>query len=259
MRTTDAISLFLDSRQARGDSPHTVKWYRLILEYFAAQYEEIPTTPEAIDKFLRSCKGGDERRHGFWRCLRALYRFLHRRHNIDNPLELMDPPRRKRKLPITLTIDELLHLLTYPHPPDIAAYIYFLADSGARVGELDNLKPEDITRTPWGWVAKLDGKTGQRYTPISDRAYETILPYIPVPYKVDWLTRHISQAFKNAGVRGTAHTLRHTFGTLWKGSEFALKEIMGHSSFEMLRNYRNLRTDTLSQQHQNNSPLHMLK
>lgn len=260
MLTTDAIELFIDSRKARGDSPHTLKWYRLILSYYAEMYETLPEQPEHVEKFLASCRGGDERRHGFWRTLRAFYRFLFRRHKIlYNPIIDIDPPRRKPKIPQILNIEELRHLINSEKDERVQAYIVFLADTGARVGELDNLQPTDFQTTPWGMVTRLDGKTGPRLVPVSQEAYDAVINYLPVPYKTDWLTRHISQAFKEAKLHGTAHTLRHSMATNWEGSEFALQSILGHSNFEMLRRYRNLRMQKISLQHAQFSPLRLIK
>ncbi len=259
MLTSEAVFRFLSSRSAKGDSPETIKWYSIILSYFETFSRELPTEPEQIEHFLKTCKGGDERKHGFYRTLRALYKFLHRRYRIDNPVDLVDPPRRIKKLPKALTLEDLVRLLSYPHNDNISAYLQFLADTGARISELHNLKPQDIIKTPWGYIAKLSGKTGERFAPILDETYNIIMTHIPIPYCLDYLGDLISKAFKNAGVKGSAHSLRHTFGTLWEGSEFALQSILGHANFEMLANYRRLRTETISKLHKVNSPLLMIK
>jgi integrase len=156
MLTSQAIDLFIHSRSARNDAASTLKWYRIILEYFEVLYPgELPTNPEAIDIFLSSCKGGDERRHGFYRTLRAFFRFLEKRYQIPNPVKLIDPPRRKRKLTRPLLPTDLSKLLSYNHENRITAYILFLTDTGARISELDALMPEHILQMPWGPVARL--------------------------------------------------------------------------------------------------------
>jgi integrase len=260
MITAEAITLFLNSRSAKGDSQETIDWYAIILEYFRIMYPgDLPDRPDQIDKFLLSCKGGDERRYGFFRTLRALYRFLYRRYDIPNVMAKVDPPRRKKKLPKSLSLDEFIKLFSHPHDPRIMAYLKFLADTGARIGELHNLKADDIHLTPRGYIAKLNGKTGGRYAPILDSTYQTVIKYLPVPYCLDYLGDLISRAFKDAGVKGSAHSLRHTFGTMWEGSEFALQDILGHANFEMLKNYRRLRTYKLSELHKLNTPLLLIE
>lgn len=259
MLTSKAIDLFLNSRYSKNDEPSTIDWYKIILSFYQAEYEVLPTDPESIDLFLKKCKGGDERRHGFYRTLRAFYHFLERRYDIPNPVRKVDPPRRVKKLPKALMLEDFVKLFTYSHCPRTMAYLDFLSDTGCRISELHGLKPEDINHTPWGYIARLRCKKRERYVPLLDCTYDEIIKFIPVPYCLDYFGNLISEAFKDAGVEGSAHCLRHTFATLWDSSEFALQQILGHANFEMLRNYRNLRTRKLSELHKENSPLLLIK
>lgn len=249
MLTDQAVDLFLTSRLTRNCARNTLKWYRIILANLAAQYTEVPLGVEDIEKFILSLPGKDERRHGYYRALRAFYRFLNKRYDIPNPILKMDAPRRKRKLPKALSLENFIRLMHYHYSPDIQAYLEFIADTGCRVGELCNLRPEAFERGQYGYIVKLSGKTGERLVPLKENTYRHIIKYVPIKYKVDWLTRRISKAFKDAGVPGTAHNLRHTFATMWQGSEFALQNILGHSNFQTLFNYRRLRMDEVTRQH----------
>lgn len=211
--------------------------------------------PEVIEQFIMNCPGKDERKHGYYRTLRCFYRFLERRYRVNNPMKYIDPPRRLRKEPYTLSYIELNKLLSYPHKPVIKASLFFLADTGARLGELYNIKPEDFKETPFGFTVSINGKTGIRIIPVSREAMQSLLKVLPFPYLKHRLGRKISLAFKEAGIKGTAHTLRHTFATLWGGDEIALQKIMGHSNMETLTRYRHLKTYILSTQHNKFSPL----
>ena len=255
MRTDKAVVLFLTSRKAKRLAPETIRWYSEILSVYSRRYHKLPKKPETIEEFLQACPAGDERRHGYYRAVRCLYRYLERRHNQRNPTNLIDAPKRRRKEPNTLTAYELYKLLSYPHAPRIKAALQFLADTGARLGELYNLRAEDIKETPWGYVAKINGKTGTRLVPLQNETYRAIVAQLPFPYKRHRLGMKISKAIKTAGVKGTAHTLRHTFATLWAGSEFALQRIMGHSNLETLRLYRHLKIDVLCEQHSKYTPV----
>ncbi len=255
MQTTDAVSLFLASRAARGLSPRTISWYRQILTKFTADWPELPARPENIDLFLAKCPGKDECRHGYYRSLKAFYTFLHRRYDVANVMDKVEAPKRSKKEPCPLTPAQLYQLLIYPHSPRIAAALLFLADTGCRLGELHHLDADDFIPTPAGYLAKVCGKTGARLVPVSKRVVEALAPLLPFPYHLHRLGKLTSKAFREAGVKGTAHTLRHTFATLWEGSEFALQRIMGHSDMKTLRIYRNLRTEMLSIQHNQFSPV----
>jgi len=258
MQTKEAIEIFLESRTAKGLATSSIKWYREILSAFAIQHPKISILPKTIEFFILSCQVGDERRHGYFRALRCFYRFMHRRYGLPNPMELIDPPILKKKLPRFLTPDQLDQLLSFPHAPRVKAALMFLADSGARVGELHRLKLSDIKNTSWGYVARVTGKTGSRFVPISNETYMALVNILPFNISNWWLRCLITRAFRDARVPGTAHTLRHTFATLWDGDETVLKEIMGHANIQTTMRYRHLRTWKLSAQHNEHSPLKMV-
>lgn len=258
MDTLSAVQLFLKSRQAKGLSPQTIRWYKGILRQFSRVHPLLPQEPEAIDDFLLSCKAGDERRHGYFRALRAFYRFLHRRYEVPNTMELVDAPKRQPKIPHPLTLDELDQVLSFPHSKRIMAALVFLADSGARVKEAACLEAIALTEMPWGPVARVTGKTGTRVVPISETTYHLLLSTLPFHLSANRLSRLLSQAFRDAHVRGTAHTLRHTFGTYWEGDELMLQYILGHTHLSTTRIYRQLRTRKMCEQHREYSPLRMV-
>lgn len=258
LRTVDAISLFITSRQHKGLSPVTIKWYREILLSFAARYPKLPSNPTDIERFTADRPVGDERRHGYYRAIKCLYRFLHRRLNIKNPVELIDPPRCVKKQPVVLSPQEINQLLCSQSQDIIKAAILFMVDTGARLGECAGLKVEDLNEYPDGFIARITGKTGARIVPIGYETYHTLMVSLPFTHNKDWLCRHISQTLKEAGLKGTAHTLRHSFATLWQGDELTLQEIMGHTNLATTRLYRHLRTDMLIRQHNQYSPLRMV-
>jgi len=258
MQTTEAIGLFLSSRAAKGLPATTIRWYRGILFCFACQFPALPEQPTEVEQFLVSCHVGDERRHGYFRALRAFYRFLKKRYGITNPVELVEPPRRSVKQPFFLSAEQLNRLLAFPHPKRIKAALLFLIDTGARLDELATLTVEMLEETSWGFTARVNGKTGMRLVPISYETYHALMVVLPFPYKSHRLGELISRGFKNAGIPGSAITLRHTFGTLWQGDELVLQRIMGHTHFETTIRYRHLRSQVLSQQHQQFSPLRMV-
>lgn len=258
MHTTDAVQVFLNSRHSKGLSSETIRWYRGILIRFINNCPNLPCNPEKIEDFLISCPSGDERKHGYYRTLRCFYRFLNRRFNIPNPIDLVEAPKRSKKQPRFLMPNDLNRLLSYQHSPQIKAALLFLVDTGARLGELSRLSIDMINETPSGFIATIKGKTGTRNVPVSYEAYHALMINLPFTYKKHRLGRLIARAFNNAGVKGTAHTLRHTFGTLWRGDQFALKDIMGHSKISTTELYRHLRFDFLLEQHSRYSPLKMV-
>ncbi len=258
MKTLDAVALFIKACKAKGLSPQTIRWYRGILLTFAQEFRTLPRRPEDIEHFLASCSAGDERRHGYYRTLRCLYRFLNRRLKRTNPVEIVDPPRRSHKEPYILMPEDVNKLLVYPHQSQIKAALLFLADTGARSGEVASLDIKALTETPWGFTARIKGKTGSRLVPLGYETYHALMVNLPFGYTNYRLRRKISEAFKKAGVKGSALTLRHTYATFWEGDELVLQQIMGHAHLSTTRLYRHLRTRTLAEQHHRYSLLRMV-
>jgi len=250
------VSAFLKTTEAKGRKKRTIDWYRGILRIFTVQYQKLPLTPGACEDFILSCKAGDERRHGYYRALNAMYNYAERRMGLkNNPMRQVDPPSRKKKLPRPLTPEQLNQLLMFPHPARIIGAMLFISDTGCRLSEVLSLNHNSFYETEYGIVASIDGKTGERLVPISRTTYKAILKVIPFKIGPNRLSKIISQAFKDARVPGSAINLRHTFGTLWEGSEEALQAIMGHTDFKMTQKYRALRTKLICEQHAIYSPL----
>jgi integrase/recombinase XerD len=257
MPTRELVDRFIQSRYAKGLSRQAIRWYGGILNLFDRQYPVLPLNPDNIEEFLAKIPG-DERRHGYYRALRAMYKFGNKRLGLMDPFESIDSPRRTRKYPRVLMPDELDQLLSYPHTAKVKAALLFLIDTGCRVGECCYLQPSDFSETPWGYVVKVNGKTGERYVPVSYETYQAMMKVLPFGFQKHWLSELISRAFKEANVKGTAHTLRHTFCTLWEGDPFALQRIVGHARISTTLLYRHLKTAQLSRQHNEFSPLRMV-
>jgi len=221
-------------------------------------HPQLPDTVEACEVFLASCSAGDERKHGYYRAIRAFYHFLNRRFDLTDPTTKMDAPKRKPKQPKPLLINDLHQLITYPHPPKTLAALMFLTDTGARVSEACDLTLNDLSKSPWGYIARVKGKTGTRLLPISTVVYKALVKVLPFGYTRYRFRRMISLAFRNAHVWGSGINLRHTFGSYWEGDELVLQQIMGHSNLSTTKIYRQLRTQILSLQHHQFSPLRMV-
>lgn len=259
MNTSQLLKKYIEYCHARGLSPRTIQWYLSILHHFARSNPRLPIGPEPCELFIKSCKAGDERRHGYYRTLKAFYNFINRRLSLPNAMKLVEAPKRKIKLPRPIMPDDLSQLLLFPHPPRIKGALYFLADTGVRVGELVGIQPCDFFDTPWGYMVNVTGKTGQRAVPCSYEAYSALIDNIPFNITANRLSRLLAAAFRDAHVPGTAHCLRHTFGTFWKDKDISiLQKIMGHSSITTTMKYRMVQYQQLAEAHRGNSPLKMV-
>lgn len=258
--TNELSEFYLKQCLQRGLSKETIRSYASYLRKFAIGYPQLPLDPDVIQEFIGTYLTGDERRHGCYRTLRAFYNVITVRNNISNPMRYVIPPRRKPKEKPALTMAEVKILLEYPgHSPDIRAVLYFLADTGARIGEVYNLTSNDIFENS----VRLSGKTGERIVPVSPHVGHMLRQLGPGrlfgKHSLFRLRRKVSQAFKAAGFdSGSAHMLRHTFCTLWRGSDLCLKTITGHKSWSMIENYSHRRLEKAIEEHKKTSPLAQL-
>lgn len=268
-RPRDLLEEFLASRRARGCARGTVRFYRDCLRRFIAGYPRLPTRPQPIDDFMGSLTCGDERAHGYFRALKCFYRFLRRRHGLPNPMEDMDPPRRRGKVPKTLELGDLVLALARSRDELDRGILTLLIDTGIRCGEaagrtLDDLGPEHIL---------VDGKTGEREVPCSpetiallERCAKQGVIFVGQrgPLTPEGLYKRVKKVLARAGIKGrrcSPHTLRHTFARWYikaGGDIFSLQKILGHTSINMVRRYVELWGHDVALAHHRYTPLRQL-
>lgn len=255
-QTHDLVTAFIRNAEQRGLSLETIRWYNSYLDRFTITHPGIiPMSPEPLESFIASYTSGDERRHGAYRALRAFYGFCSKRYDLANPMDKVKPPRRRHKEKSALSIDELKQLLEADIKPEwVKTLVWLLADSGCRIGEVVGVNKDDIYQD----TIKVNGKTGQRIVPISSITKQKLLElsgYTLFPYSNSWMRHSVKRAFSQAGLTGSAHLLRHTFCSLFDGSDLALKDILGHSSFTMVNQYRHAKDAKAIQEHHQHSPV----
>lgn len=205
--------------------------------------------------------------------LRSFFKFMRIENYIDtDPTALIEMPLTGRHLPEVLTLDEIDAMeaaIDYdkPEAQRNMAIIETLYSCGLRVSELCNLRMSRVSMDEK--VLLVDGKGNkQRIVPISDRAVDEILQYMPqrslLPVKpgeedILFLNRRghrltrvmvfyiIRQLAELAGIHRTIspHTLRHSFAThlLEGGANLrAIQMMLGHESIATTQIY--LHTDT---------------
>ena len=269
--TQQLVEEFLSAKTAAGRSPKSLTRYRSELNCFGLMYATLPLSPAPIEEFLASIEGVPETRDTYYRTLRTFFRWLAKRRIIKiNPIELVESPKLRPRVPTILDHTELTRLLTHPgHSDRDRALLFFLTDSGARIGEAANMAVDDLKD---GYVL-LHGKDGDRFAPLSHAVRMMLIglhqgeisPYIWQgrfgPLTHDALVHVAINAFRSAGFRGkrySAHALRHTFGTMWEGDEIILQQIFGHTKLDMVVRYRQFRISRARQQHAVFSPLAQL-
>lgn len=210
--------------------------------------------------------------------LRSFFKYVQSQNLISaNPTEELDSPKLDRKLPVSLTYEQISHLFDQP---DTSTYLGFrdrtimelFYSSGLRVSELVALNRQDFDYA--NLTVKLRGKgKKERIVPITKNAAEWIKSYLEHPDRyrdspihtaeIDpkaiflnklgtrLTARSVDRKFdfylNQSGLAGkvTPHTIRHTIATHWLENGMDLKTIqvlLGHSSLSTTTIYTQVST-----------------
>ncbi|MCM5664424.1 site-specific tyrosine recombinase XerD [Galbibacter mesophilus] len=195
----------------------------------------------------------------------------------DNPTELIESPKIGRKLPDTLSVEEIDRLiatidLSKPEGERNRTMLETMYSCGLRVSELVNLKISDIFFEE-GFI-KVSGKGDkQRFVPIAAATIKYIDTYISeirshvtiekgfedfvfLNRRGKSLTRAmiftiIKNATRDAGIKKniSPHTFRHSFAThlLQNGADLrAIQQMLGHESITTTEVYMHLNRKDLA-------------
>jgi integrase/recombinase XerC len=210
--------------------------------------------------------------------LRTFFKYAFSHHYITvNPMEDIETPKIDKKIPVSLSYDQVLRLL---EQPDIGTYLGFrdraimelFYSSGLRVSELVALNRSDFD--PRGLLLRLKGKgKKERIVPITKNAAKWIADYLAHKERHQETDGHLAEVDKEAiflnrlgtrlttrsidrhfdkyltasGLAGkvTPHTIRHTIATHWLENGMDLKTIqvlLGHSSLATTTIYTQVST-----------------
>lgn len=194
----------------------------------------------------------------------------------------IDNPRAPRKLPDTLTKEEVISLLNQPDiKTDIGirdrAMLETLYATGLRVSELVSLTVDSVNLDV-GFVRCMGKGSKERITPIGQVAVDYIRQYL-ARFRSNALTRSpylflaqrghplsrvsiwkmIRRYAVEAGIRKplTPHTLRHSFAThlLEGGADLrSIQEMLGHSSIATTEIYTHVSKEQLKKVYKDAHP-----
>ncbi|KYG76075.1 MULTISPECIES: site-specific tyrosine recombinase XerD [Roseivirga] len=211
--------------------------------------------------------------------LKSFYKFLLYEGELDSdPTELLEAPKLGRKLPDTLSveeIDQILAAIDHSKPEGMRnrAMLETLYSSGLRVSELIGLKMSNV-HSDVGFLRIFGKGSKERLVPIGKEALKYIKIYQnEVRVHLDIKSGNESFMFLNrngrqlsrqmvfiviktlvekAGIKKTIspHTFRHSFAThlIEGGADLrAVQEMLGHESITTTEIYTHLDRDYLRQ------------
>lgn len=186
---------------------------------------------------------------------------------IGNELWNLDLPRpsKDRQLPNVLSKEEVNRIINSIDNIKHKTMVYLIYGSGLRVGEVIQLKVEDISKDRMMIKVNYGKGRKDRYTILSEKALTQLRLYYQVYKPKTWLfegakehehitersVQHIfARACENAGIhkKATVHTLRHCFAThlLESGVDLRyIQELLGHSSSKTTEIYTHVSNRSL--------------
>lgn len=264
----------------KNSSEHTIRNYSIDLHIFERFLENESSTHKGpipfneidrrlIRSFLANLNQSNRSKKTTVRrlsSLRTFFKFAFSQGLISsNPTEELETPKIEKKIPISLSYDQVKQLFDQP---DLNRYLGFrdraiielFYSSGLRVSELVALDRQDFDAK--NLLIKLKGKgRKERIVPITKNAAEWITAYLQhnerfqeidghLPeqdHQAIFLNKHgkrlsarsidrnFDKMLKSSGLAGkaTPHTLRHTIATHWLENGMDLKTIqtiLGHQS-----------------------------
>jgi integrase/recombinase XerC len=276
---TNAADRFLDySRDVRQLSQHTLSNYARDLNLLTAFLDRqgVAAVSEVRDYHIRSWASELRRkslapssiaRH--LSAARSWFQFCSKRFNLPhNPANGVNAPKRGRKLPKAMDVDQISQCLHAPTDTDLdlrdLAMAELLYSSGLRLSELQALVVGDIHRddrvvrvtgkgnktrmVPVGRVAlgalqnwlqrhPLAGSL-ERSTPVFTTMKGLALSHRSIQLRLDRLAKH-----NGIGVKVHPHMLRHSFASHMlesSGDLRAVQELLGHTNISTTQIYTHL-------------------
>ena len=217
------------------------------------------------------------------RALKAFFAWLHREEFTDtHRLARLGNYKAPRELVAVLTDDEVATILKVCNQKQDwgmrdYAMVTLMLDTGLRRAEVVGLRTADVS-IDGGWL-KVMGKGGkERIVPFGTVTQRVLWRYFrqyraePLgedvyffltldgrPLSKDGFASIFVRLRRRSGVtRLRPHLLRHTFATRYLihgGDVFSLKQILGHTTLEMVQRYVNLASAQVSGQHRKFSPM----
>lgn len=255
------ITEWQTSMQAEGLAERTWTDWAAIVRRAAAATGQHPlafTTP-ALSGYLARHRNGNTR-STYYRGLAAFHSWLLRvGHREENPMDGIRPPRPPRGVPHPISTAGLERLLASRLHKRTRTMILLGAYQGLRAAEIATVRAEDLDVAER--TLRVLGKGSKEAVLPLHEIVAAAAETMPVrgwwfpsfedrrrPIRAGSVSLTVSQAMTRAGVRGTAHSLRHWFATalLEAGADaVTVQKLMRHESLATTQIYTRVDFDRM--------------
>jgi len=246
----DYLSLFLQSRESMGVSPKTLRFYRERLSKFIRAVNCLQATRQDIQRYLNSIppnQYGLGTRHASYRGIKAFYHWLNDEYGIANPMVGMPAPILGKPILPSLEKEQVLYLIEKAPSIRDKAIVALFTESGLRLSELTNIKPDHINWT--NRTIRVLGKGRKEayaaFGELSDKYLKAWLQQYQPNGNIwglsEWgIASMLRRLEKATGLPCNAHTFRRTFACLLRKAgvdTMTIKDLGRWESLEMVQRY----------------------
>lgn len=231
-------------------SPNTLELYRFVLGCFLSEIDPKKATSRDIERYLLSIPARGislGNRHAHFRAIKTFCRWMESEYGIRSPMSNVKAPRLPRLVLPSLTKEQVLILLDKAGDTRNQAIIALAVESGLRVAELGNIKPEDID---WeSRIIRVLGKGGKEgFAPFGELSDKRLRAWLS-QYKPDgniWginkdgIQTMLRRLQEKTGLPCNPHTFRRTFACLLRKAgvdSMTIKDLGRWESLEMVQRY----------------------
>ncbi len=227
-------------------SPGTLSFYRVKLGRFLSELNADTAKRQDIEAFLLNFKNTGNR-HAYYRAIKTFYNWRKETFRLPSPMQHMKAPKLSKLILPSRSRKEVLILMDKAHCDRDKAVISLFTESGLRLSELTDIKPQDIN---WdNHTIKVKVKGGR----------ECLAPFgeLTKRYLKSWLSQYqpdgniwglnrwgiismLRRLKEETGITCNPHVFRRTFACLLRRAgvdTMTIKDLGRWESLEMVQRY----------------------